>query len=49
MGLNTGPFIKVACFCENAIEGKDGVFTLVRIVDVVTHEELENSSISRWK
>jgi hypothetical protein len=29
--------MKVACFCENAIEGKDGVFTLVRIVDVITH------------
>lgn len=37
MSFKTGPFLKAACFCESVIEGKDGVFTLVRIVDVITH------------
>ena len=35
MNINTGPFIKVACFCDNVIEGKDNVFSLIRIVDVI--------------
>ncbi len=30
---NTGPFVNVAAFCENVIEDKSGVLTLVRIVD----------------
>ncbi len=33
MKYSTGPFIKIACFCDNVIEGKDGVLTLVRVVD----------------
>lgn len=37
MGFSTGPFLKAALFCQDAIEGKDNVFTLVRIVDVITH------------
>lgn len=37
MSFRTGPFIKVACFCDHAIEGKDGVFSLVRVVDVINH------------
>lgn len=37
MSINTGPFIKVACFCDNVIEGKDNVFSLIRIVDIINH------------
>lgn len=33
---NTGPFVKAAAICEVVVEGKDGVLTLVRIVDRVT-------------
>lgn len=36
MSFGTGPFLKAACFCESVIEGKDGVFTLVRVVDTLT-------------
>lgn len=38
MSYNTGPFIKVACFCDSVIEGKDGVLSLIRIVDVINHQ-----------
>ena len=37
MGFETGPFIQAACLCEKVLQEKDGVLTLVRIVDVVTH------------
>lgn len=30
---NTKPLVAAACFCENVIEGKDGVFSAIRIVD----------------
>ena len=30
------PYIAVATFCEKALEEKDGVYTLVRIIDSVT-------------
>jgi hypothetical protein len=33
MPENTGPFLSIAAFCENVIEDKSGVLTLVRIVD----------------
>lgn len=38
MNYSTGPFVKTACFCELVIEGKDGVLSLVRIVDVITRQ-----------
>lgn len=37
MDFKTGPFVKVACFCDTVIEEKDGVYTFVRIIDVITH------------
>lgn len=30
---NSGPFLKAAAFCDSVIEGKDGVLSLIRIVD----------------
>jgi len=33
---NTGPYLKAALFCESAIEGKDGVLSLIRVVDRLT-------------
>lgn len=32
-----GPYVQVACFCDQAIEGKDGVLSLIRLVDTLTH------------
>ena len=32
-----GPFIQVACFCEQVIEDKTGVLSLIRIIDTLTH------------
>ena len=33
LGFDTGPFLNVAAFVDEVIEGKDGVLTLVRVVD----------------
>lgn len=30
---NTGPYVNVAAFCENVIEDKAGVLSLIRVVD----------------
>jgi hypothetical protein len=30
---NKQPFVAVACFCEHVIEGKDGVLSIIRIID----------------
>lgn len=38
MNLSTGPFVKAACFCEVVIEGKDGVLSLIRVVDIITRQ-----------
>ncbi|MDP2731371.1 MAG: hypothetical protein Q8O55_12980 [Dehalococcoidales bacterium] len=32
----TGPFLNVAAFCENVIEDKSGVLSLIRLVDRLT-------------
>jgi len=32
----TGPYLKAAAFCESVIEGKDGVLSLIRIIDRLT-------------
>lgn len=34
--LDTGPFLKTAVFCDSVIEGKDGVLSIIRIVDRLT-------------
>lgn len=36
LGYDTGPFVSLAVFCENVIQDKDGVLTLVRILDEIT-------------
>lgn len=35
-----GPFLKAALFCENAIEDKEGVLTLVRVIDRVVQQAI---------
>ncbi len=34
-----GPYIQVAAFCERVLREADGVLSLIRVVDVVTHTE----------
>ena len=36
LGFDTGPFVSLAVFCDQAIEDKSGVLTIIRIVDQVT-------------
>lgn len=33
MAFEGGPYIKVAAFCDRAIEGKDGAISLIRVID----------------
>lgn len=35
MGFEDGPFVQIACFCETVIEDKNGVLSLIRIVDTL--------------
>ena len=39
MTFETGPFLKVACFCERVLREADGVVTVVRVIDRLTHTE----------
>lgn len=34
--LDTGPYLKAAVICSEVIEGKDGVLSLIRIIDRLT-------------
>lgn len=34
-----GPYVQVAAFCERVLRESDGVISLIRIVDVITHAE----------
>lgn len=34
-----GPYIKAALLCDQVIEGKDNVLSLIRVVDTVAHTE----------
>ncbi|OGO36364.1 MAG: hypothetical protein A2147_02595 [Chloroflexi bacterium RBG_16_57_8] len=34
-----GPYVQIAAFCERVLREADGVVSLIRIVDVVTHTE----------
>ena len=36
MDPDTGPFLKAALFCSDTIEGKDGVLSLIRVIDRLT-------------
>jgi hypothetical protein len=38
MPFDRGPYVQVACICETVIEDKAGVISLIRIIDVLTHE-----------
>lgn len=35
----SGPYVKAALLCENLIEGKDNVLSLIRVVDTINHVE----------
>ena len=37
MTFESGPYLKIACFCERSLQEKDGVLSLIRVVDRVTH------------
>ena len=37
MAFEEGPYIQVAAFCEQVIEEKTGVLSLIRLIDVLTH------------
>ena len=34
-----GPFVQIAAFCERVLREADGVLSLIRVIDVVTHRE----------
>ena len=34
--MDTGPHLKAAIFCSDVIEGKDGVLSLIRVIDRLT-------------
>ena len=34
-----GPYIQIAAFCERVLREADGVLSLIRVVDVITHTE----------
>lgn len=36
MPLEQGPYLQLAAFCENVIQDKEGILTLVRVIDRVT-------------
>ena len=39
MIFETGPYLKMACFCERILREVDGVTTVVRVIDRLTHTE----------
>lgn len=43
MERREGPFIQIACFCEMTIEDKQGVLSLIRIIDTVNHQIMGRS------
>ena len=34
-----GPYVQLAAFCERTLREGDGVLSLIRVVDVITHSE----------
>lgn len=36
MAFEEGPYLNMACLCENVIEDKSGVLSLIRVIDRVT-------------
>lgn len=43
MAFEEGPYIQAACFCSAVIEDKNGVLSLIRIIDTLTHTEAGSS------
>lgn len=39
MPFETGPYIQAASFCDQVIEDKTGVLSLIRVIDTLTHTE----------
>jgi hypothetical protein len=37
-GAHGGPWVQMALFCEKVLQERDGVLTLIRVVDRVTHQ-----------
>jgi len=34
-----GPYVQIAAFCERVLREADGVLSLIRVVDIITHPE----------
>lgn len=43
MSFEGGPYVQAACICDQVIEDKTGVMSLIRIVDNLTHMEANPS------
>ncbi|MFV2045158.1 MAG: hypothetical protein ACC700_18230 [Anaerolineales bacterium] len=43
MPFDGGPYVQAACFCDSVIEDKTGALSLIRIIDTVTHTEVDPS------
>lgn len=39
MAFEQGPYLQTAVFCEKVLQEKDGVLSLIRIIDRLTHAE----------
>jgi len=39
MAFETGPYIQVAAFCDQVLEDKTNVLSLIRVIDTLTHTE----------
>lgn len=39
MAFETGPYLKMACFCERLLREADGVTSVIRVIDRLTHTE----------
>lgn len=37
MAYQDGPYIQIACFCDQVIEDKSGALSLIRVIDTITH------------
>ena len=39
MTFETGPYLKMACFCEGVLRETDGVVSMIRVIDRLIHTE----------
>ncbi|MDO8690007.1 MAG: hypothetical protein Q7R39_08370, partial [Dehalococcoidia bacterium] len=37
MAFENGPYLQAAVFCQDVIEDKSGVLSLIRLIDTLTH------------